>query len=787
MGFLKRFFSLRHKQKSARSDCRQDSAATPETKQQRNETLDISSGSRHLDVHAAFRSADKPRKKSEDQDADAAVSRLLRSSSARYNVVKQTDVADLPPLPHPINTVSSRSTSALTITPSNTVSLKARGSYRVTVHKRQQLSTTVFPNAYPPLTPRRPGIAHTSTPNLLATCSVSDNPTAVAASTSTSALVDPRKISFTPRDANRLSCLRQDPSVVSLVNMYDDHGQLAENAFANTPAVPRRKIKLRKSRRKSTFTELLGCEGSAEADLLWAESCIAQLGAIASNNSASNASSTSLSSASLPALDSPATSTFHDAELDSALRTPQRPAARDPSGSDTADRGKGDGFSSLVVELSTATSPGSTATGDQSALYLGPHKHLQQDKGKGKETLQWPSSDENKGEKRQRTLTNGSDSLDSQGERTLGSRVGRRPSHRASQVFKFIDERRERCKSQELLQGSDLTASGLVDEFARSDAGKLSSAATSLASKTNSISRARSSALVNLTGSVKSNFGARLSYQPKTARTSLDAEPAPAPPSAITHRPLCPIPRQHSRSTSNCSQTRGVEPLLPVTSTSVASKASHASGLSGLKSAKGSTMALGHSYDGRERQKGGRKAETMRVRDVRVDVDVLPQTSTPHPSRIARAKKALKVSFEPRGRSNGRATLGEMTGRSNRDSFEMQHDAFVASLEIQSQQLSVPRREKENTIRSGTTSRRRGPPLDLGLARAASTTLSRAFTSKYARAQRDDPRTPTRSQSLRAADYLSAGSSSELSPATTQLMADLRARRTIARTRADVA
>lgn len=83
---------------------------------------------------------------------------------------------------------------------------------------------------------------------------------------------------MTPGDKSRLLGLRQDTSVLSLLNIYDATGQLAPDAFSNTPATKRQ-------RTNSTLRMLLGetnpPSSSAsrtsveEGDLSWAERCIA--------------------------------------------------------------------------------------------------------------------------------------------------------------------------------------------------------------------------------------------------------------------------------------------------------------------------------------------------------------------------------------------------------------------------------------------------------------------------------------------------------------------------------
>ncbi|TDL23951.1 hypothetical protein BD410DRAFT_720025 [Rickenella mellea] len=225
MGFLKRFFSMGSKK----------------NKKKRNEQPLFDPN-----LH-------RERRRREEQEQEAVASRLLRSSSAHFAVVSEVDYSSLPPIPHPINTVSSRTT---TTSPIRAPSIQSKNSYVVTVHGRMTHSYTEFPNAYP-TTPDRDRNDFLEPPRR-------------------KSMPDPRKIPVTPRDVNRLNRLRQDPSVVSLLSMYDDHGRLDDNAFSNTP--PPHESHLRQSsdgrpqreRRQSTFRELLG-EDNGVGDISWAE------------------------------------------------------------------------------------------------------------------------------------------------------------------------------------------------------------------------------------------------------------------------------------------------------------------------------------------------------------------------------------------------------------------------------------------------------------------------------------------------------------------------------------
>jgi hypothetical protein len=85
----------------------------------------------------------------------------------------------------------------------------------------------------------------------------------------------------TPKDKNRLRMLRQDPSVASLLDIYDNKGRLDGNAFSNSPSAgekePFKDGRPQLKRGGSTLRQLLGnpestsCTGSAEGDISWAE------------------------------------------------------------------------------------------------------------------------------------------------------------------------------------------------------------------------------------------------------------------------------------------------------------------------------------------------------------------------------------------------------------------------------------------------------------------------------------------------------------------------------------
>ncbi|EMD39147.1 hypothetical protein CERSUDRAFT_72350 [Gelatoporia subvermispora B] len=236
MGFFKRFLSLGSRK----------SKAAKKKQQQSNAQVDHEGRIVHRD-------------ESEEQNAN----RLLRSSSAHFSVVAEVDYASLPPLPHPINRVAATPPISPARSASTCVSIKRRGTYNVKVLGRTQHSRTEFPHANPPLPVRNEPV----TP---------EHDTNERRRTQTL-----KEVIFTPRDQSRLLTLRRDPSVASLLNMYDEHGQLDSTVFSNTPPspVPLNQGREPTKRSGSTLRQLLGNpevdserdNNATEGDISWAE------------------------------------------------------------------------------------------------------------------------------------------------------------------------------------------------------------------------------------------------------------------------------------------------------------------------------------------------------------------------------------------------------------------------------------------------------------------------------------------------------------------------------------
>lgn len=153
-----------------------------------------------------------------------------------------------------------------------------RMTYIVKVHERTVISRTEFPNAIPSLatpTKERPK----SVPLPTADLDASDDE-CIGSSKA-------KRPTITPRDQNRLLRLRQDPSVVSLLNMYDSQGRLDNNVFSNSPVKDDQREeeqvytvgRPQHQRRGSTLRQLMGKLESevqpnsshSEGEISWAE------------------------------------------------------------------------------------------------------------------------------------------------------------------------------------------------------------------------------------------------------------------------------------------------------------------------------------------------------------------------------------------------------------------------------------------------------------------------------------------------------------------------------------
>lgn len=157
---------------------------------------------------------------------------------------------------HPVNSLSHMPSAP----PSRSASVQTRRTYTVTIRDRKVEACTEFPNANP----------HLDSPTHRPTRHWDDQ----SGQTSTLQPV-------TPKDQNRLRVLRQDPSVASLLDLYDNKGRLDNDVFSNSPSAaekePIKDGRIPLKRGSSTLRQLLGnpestdCTGSTEGDISWAE------------------------------------------------------------------------------------------------------------------------------------------------------------------------------------------------------------------------------------------------------------------------------------------------------------------------------------------------------------------------------------------------------------------------------------------------------------------------------------------------------------------------------------
>ncbi|KAF9454257.1 hypothetical protein P691DRAFT_692828 [Macrolepiota fuliginosa MF-IS2] len=314
MGFLKRIFSIGSKKQKKRQQ-------VPD------------------DLPPPLPSIDEERRrKLEEEEHEAAVGRLLRSSSSRFAVVKEVDYSNLPPLPHPINDVLAQCApqqreKTPSLRPSaSTLSLASstfshHSTYSVTVHDRQRHAATEFPNA---------------NGELLKT------PT------------NHRQRNESNRANGHQLGLRSDPSVASLIELYDDHGRLPPETFSNSP--PQEKHgRQQKKRNGSTLRELLGAPDSigskansaAESDISWAERFLGEV-----ESASSHTSSYGPHTPTDTANDRTAISRPHDITFSTDLSTS---FIDDPA------------ITSLEVELSDTSIPDPAAKGNNPYKNIGPN------------------------------------------------------------------------------------------------------------------------------------------------------------------------------------------------------------------------------------------------------------------------------------------------------------------------------------------------------------------------------------------------------------------------------
>ena len=164
------------------------------------------------------------------------------------------------------------------VTVATTPGVQRSGTYVVKVHGRTTHSRTELPQANPPASPTKSRRRHAKTPSRArkATLGTDDEDGAPRI----------KDVNFTPKDQSRIYNLRRDPSVASLLNLFDEHGCIEANAFEETlpvvepaPAAASAPEGREPTKRSgSTLRQLLGgpeptfvLNSTAEADISWAE------------------------------------------------------------------------------------------------------------------------------------------------------------------------------------------------------------------------------------------------------------------------------------------------------------------------------------------------------------------------------------------------------------------------------------------------------------------------------------------------------------------------------------
>ncbi|KAK0238976.1 hypothetical protein EDD85DRAFT_951192 [Armillaria nabsnona] len=270
-----------------------------------------------------------------EEESEAAANHLLRSSSARFAAVAETDYQSLPPLPHPIDDVlrtPTESTCSL-----ESASLARHGTYSVTVYPRERhTGSSGYRSTEEHVTPRAGRSNHSN---------------------------------HLPPDDSQIYRLRSDPSVASLLELYDKDGCIPARAFADSPPSPQsqssppREGRAQCRRSGSTLRQLLGSpvpkssdSETFEGDISWAERFLDER-----DSAFSSASSLSLQTPILPPeFGSPSARVYAGPKLsldhDRSVAISDKPT-----------------FSSMEVELSVTTD--ATSASEYSIEQPKPYEH----------------------------------------------------------------------------------------------------------------------------------------------------------------------------------------------------------------------------------------------------------------------------------------------------------------------------------------------------------------------------------------------------------------------------
>lgn len=405
MGFLKRLFSIGGKKHSKAKSSAKPEISSPMPASKR--------ASKYYTAPAAPYSSSTPALLKVDEDPEVAVHRLLRSSSARWAVAHEVDHSDMPPMPHPINDVLSayRSTSpdpagysthhqTLSTASLTDACLSRGGSYSVKVYRKERLSS---------------------------------GPEEVL---SNERKRKSRASAYLGANDSRTMKLHSEPSIVSLVSLYDDQGRLPDGAFSNdishdSQPTPRRKKvpmpaqeeedeeedeipkegRAQTKRSGSTLRQLLGAAtngksgDASEGDISWAERFLNEV------DSVETTASSARSSFALPTPDSVRGHEFADVSIATSDMTVDNPA-----------------ISSMDVELSISTTASRIFDDEEEPPVSAAEKTMKD--------------------------STVSDNTKTPTRRPLNLSTGHIPQKRASQVFNFIKKRASKVVEQQ--SGPDL-------------------------------------------------------------------------------------------------------------------------------------------------------------------------------------------------------------------------------------------------------------------------------------------------------------------------------------------
>jgi hypothetical protein len=207
----------------------------------------------------------KPAQSQRFRDDEETATRLLRSSSSRFAIISEIDYTSLPPIRKSITSsfLQRLSHDICSAHPINNVvpfPVLSAEHHRHVKSPRSEYNVKVYRHVETDPVPSNP---------ILPSGSASHNRAPTLPSHR-----------LTPQDQCRLYTLRSDPSILSLAQMYDEHGHLSPPLFSNTP--PNQTVTAQAGEGGLTLRDLLGnstpvkgsdqmLTNSSDSDISWAE------------------------------------------------------------------------------------------------------------------------------------------------------------------------------------------------------------------------------------------------------------------------------------------------------------------------------------------------------------------------------------------------------------------------------------------------------------------------------------------------------------------------------------